>query len=214
MRSDYLLSGAPFELSLSNKVKEEFTVCYADGSFSLQAMLEPIVEEVFRMMLMNTYPLYLKMKPADLAGELDAAGNLKSGSGFNLDDGSMSEGRELDESFVTKLKFLKFHFLALAGQIVLISLIGNLYTTTGITIGLGGSVFQGVVPVFLTIIMHISHIFTDYAINNGLSAYFGQQLASSKGFSLAIVGFVQGSVLQRCNLYCINNSAILLYFKL
>ena len=99
------------------------------------------------------------------------------------------------------MKFLKFHILAIAGQIVLVSLIGNLYSSDGITISLGGSVFQGVVPVFLTIIMRISHLFTDYAINNGLSAYFGQQLASAKGFSLAIVGFVQGSVLQKCNLF-------------
>ena len=71
-------------------------VAVADATISTKAMLEPVVQAVFHMMLTSTYPLYLKMKPADL----DKEGNLKSGSGYNLDDSSMMEGRELDESFV------------------------------------------------------------------------------------------------------------------
>jgi hypothetical protein len=113
-----------------------------------------------------------------------------SGSGFG-------KGKEITETIWYKLFQMKWWYLSILGNILTFFAFSELSSDRGMYLGFGGSTFQESAPVFFEVWMHMTHLLTDHALSDSLAAYFGYLLASKKGYSIVVCGFVQSSVFDK-----------------
>ncbi|KAI8918907.1 hypothetical protein BC831DRAFT_481834 [Entophlyctis helioformis] len=113
--------------------------------------------------------------------------------------GSMSarypHARELSETLTSKLFEMRWCICAVLVNIILIFVI--LSVGSGITVPVTLNISSSIGCVVLELLLLMSNIVTLAAVDDGAAAYFGHKLASRRGFSLAVCGFVQASVLQK-----------------
>lgn len=113
-----------------------------------------------------------------------------SGTGFG-------RGKELTETFWFKVFQMKWWFASLLANILTLVAFCELTSERGMFLGFGGSTFQESAPVFFEVWMHLTHILTDFALQNSLAAYFGYLLSSKKGYSIVVCGFIQSNVFEK-----------------
>lgn len=113
--------------------------------------------------------------------------------------------REMNETITSKLFYLQSIIIALIMEIFLLIIFQNLYSEEGVTLGVGGSVLKGIIHVLLTLYMHVLHIINEAGHTKALSAFFGNRLSSNGGYSLAICGFVQSSIVEKINFSSVLN---------
>ncbi|KAL2916459.1 hypothetical protein HK105_203892 [Polyrhizophydium stewartii] len=99
--------------------------------------------------------------------------------------------REVSETTSTKLYEMRWCCAAAILNSVMILIIVRLQS--GIIIPIGGEISTSIGCVILELVLLISNFVTSHALDGGASAFFGEKLASKKGYSLAVCGFLQVS---------------------
>jgi hypothetical protein len=113
-----------------------------------------------------------------------------SGSGFG-------KGKEVTETLVFKLLQLKWWYVSIVLNILTLVALLQLNLEGGMFLGFGGTAFQQSSPVFFEVWMLVTHALTYHAFTDSTAAYFGHLLSSKYGYSIAVCGFVQGSILEK-----------------
>jgi len=139
----------------------------------------------------NENPLPIEAGQYVKEGKL--AGQKSQASLRSSDDGG-ARGREINDTAVGRLLYLQWSFLSIIIEVLLIYVLYLLHTDEGITVPVGGQVFQQTVPVILELWMHICYIFTDLALSKGVAAYFAHELVQKRGYSLIVCGFIQSGL--------------------
>ena len=130
--------------------------------------------------------------PPDNEKQKSFASLASSGSGTGF-----GRGKELTETIWFKVFQMKWWFASLLANILTFVAFSELTSERGMFLGFGGSTFQESAPVFFEVWMHLTHILTDYALQNSLAAYFGYLLSAKKGYSIVVCGFIQSSVFEK-----------------
>jgi hypothetical protein len=113
-----------------------------------------------------------------------------SGSGFG-------KGKEITETIAFKIFQLRWLYISIAWNTITLVAGAALTSKDGMYLGFGGAAFQQSSPVFFELWMILAHIWTYKAFTDSMAAYFGYLLASKKGYSIVVCGFVQGSLLDQ-----------------
>ena len=131
------------------------------------------------------------------ANEKPAAGKkvvgsrvLSVGSNASSTNGEHRFAREISETFSMKLREMKWCVLALISNVLMIVLVEAM--VNGVTVNLSKDTVQTIEGIVLEILLLVSNIFTVLAMDTGLSAFFGFQMAT-RGRSMAVIGFSQSS---------------------
>ncbi|KAJ3321812.1 hypothetical protein HDV06_003814 [Boothiomyces sp. JEL0866] len=103
-------------------------------------------------------------------------------------------GKELVEN---KLIFMKWIFGALVMNLILLAILLELNSSSGLLLTFFGELFNAASPVILEIWMILCFIATQKAMVSGAAAYVGYLITKSEGYSLAACGFVQSSVFEK-----------------
>lgn len=108
-----------------------------------------------------------------------------------------SAGRELADTFYHKLVFLKWSFMALICNVLLLVALIALASESGWIMSIGGESLAHAAPILVEVWMHFCHYLTFKALYYGTGAVIGYMLASKKGFSLAACGFAQTNLIDK-----------------
>nr|KAJ3421776.1 hypothetical protein HK105_002333 [Polyrhizophydium stewartii] len=103
--------------------------------------------------------------------------------------------REISETFTTKLFEMRWCAIALVTNVFFMYYV--LQMPKGIMIPLPDGVVTSIGCVVAELILLISNVITFRALDDGASAWFGAQLTSKRGFSLAVCGFFQAAPFQK-----------------
>lgn len=128
------------------------------------------------------------------SSRLDPLHQQKSENSLRSDEDGASRGREINDTFMGRVIYLQWSFFALIIEFLFLYVLVLLHSSSGVTVPIGGKVFQQTVPVILELWMHICYLCTDFALSNGLTAYFGYQLSQKHGYSLIVCGFIQSGL--------------------
>nr|KAJ3421773.1 hypothetical protein HK105_002330 [Polyrhizophydium stewartii] len=99
--------------------------------------------------------------------------------------------REVSETTSTKLYEMRWCWISLAANALMIAAI--LQLRKGVVIPLPSEISTSIGCVILELVLLISNFVTSHALDGGASAFFGEKLASKRGYSLAVCGFLQVS---------------------
>ncbi|KAJ3324754.1 hypothetical protein HDV06_006012 [Boothiomyces sp. JEL0866] len=103
-------------------------------------------------------------------------------------------GKELVEN---KFSFMKWIFIALALNIVLLIFLQELVSPNGFIVGFLGSELQLSSTVILELWMLICYLAIQKAMMSGASAYVGYLITRPQGYSLAACGFIQSDLFSK-----------------
>ena len=98
--------------------------------------------------------------------------------------------REISETFTTRLREMKWCFLALVVNVLM--LVAIRFLAKGVEIGLAIPTVETLQGIVVELLLILSNIFTVMAMDSGYSAFFGYQLAT-RGRSMGVIGFSQAS---------------------
>ena len=115
---------------------------------------------------------------------------LTVGSNASSSNGEHRFAREISETFSMKLREMKWCLLALISNVLMIVLVEAM--VRGVEIDMNKETVQTIEGIVLEILLLVSNIFTVLAMDTGLSAFFGFQMAT-RGRSMAVIGFSQSS---------------------
>ena len=119
---------------------------------------------------------------------------MKSENSLRTSEDGVTRGREINDTLIGRLLYLQWAFISIIIEILLIYFLYLLHSKAGVTIPIGGQIFEQTVPVILELWMHIVYIFTDLAMSKGLAAYFAYELTQKRGYSLIVCGFIQAGL--------------------
>lgn len=131
---------------------------------------------------------------AQLEAEKQQQQGKKSQTSLQSSDEANSRGREINDTFVGRIMYLQWSFIALIINLLFLYFIYLLQTKEGVTIEAGGSIFEHTCPIILNLWMHLIYICTDYALSKSLASYFAYQLSQKHGYSLIVCGFIQSGL--------------------
>jgi hypothetical protein len=102
-----------------------------------------------------------------------------------------SSGREISESTTMKFYDMRWCFLSLIINLLLLVL--QLKMKTGLVVPIAHSLVSVVGTVILELLFLLANIIALVALDSGASIYFGRLLSSKRGYSLAVCGFYQSN---------------------
>ncbi|KAI8914364.1 hypothetical protein EDD86DRAFT_199168 [Gorgonomyces haynaldii] len=105
--------------------------------------------------------------------------------------------KELNESLYTRLMFLKYNFIALACNLLLLAFFLALSSDAGFKLtNMTSSMLSGTSIIFLALLYAV-HAINFHALRNGSAAYFGYLLCRKGGYSIIVSQFLQDSLLSK-----------------
>jgi hypothetical protein len=124
--------------------------------------------------------------------------SLKSQNSFNSSGtDSQGVGKPLVEILSSKLYFFRMVFYAFFLNALLIGYTGLLVSTEGFMIKLPWIRIDDIAQILMVSLMAYVQYVTYYATNDALAVYFGMLLAQPRGYTAAVVGMVQGNLLEK-----------------
>ena len=115
---------------------------------------------------------------------------LSHATGASSTNAEFRFAREISETFSMKLRDMKWCFLAVLTNVLLLVAIRSMGTEEGIAVVANKQTIEVLEGIILVILLLATNIFTLKAMDTGLSAFFGFQMAT-KGRSMSVIGFSQ-----------------------
>ena len=135
------------------------------------------------------------LKPSAAGAAGTTSGGKKNGSRvLSVNSRSSSSAgehrfaREISETFTWRLREMKWCFLALISNALLLAAIRAMQE--GVIISVNKALAETIDVIVLEILLLITNIFTIMAMDSGCAAFFGFQMAT-RGRSMATIGFTQ-----------------------
>jgi hypothetical protein len=141
------------------------------------------------------------------SGEKRTGNSQHSLPSSSVTGGRASNAREVSETFTTKLTNMFWCFFALVVNIVLLYYFVQM--GTGLTLPIGIDSVSTVGSVVIEILLILANLAALKALNDGAAAFFGHRLSFKKGYSLAVVGFIQTPGIRKfgyCNELSLNST--------
>ncbi|KAI8909126.1 hypothetical protein EDD86DRAFT_190954 [Gorgonomyces haynaldii] len=105
--------------------------------------------------------------------------------------------REIHETLLTKLFNLKWTFLAIILNVLLLSTFNAMVSPKGFTTNVLVELFSADSPVIVELFMNLNHFVTSMALTEGLANYLGYLISRPEGYSLAVCGFAHASTIDK-----------------
>jgi hypothetical protein len=120
-------------------------------------------------------------------------GNSSKGS---LSSDVHANAKELDESFMIKIRGLKFTLLAILSNTFLLFLLISLKSSHGLVLSVSGFLMH-IGPVVMQTWMHVCHYFTERGLTEASGIFIGYLMSRKEGYSVAACAFVHTSTFEK-----------------
>jgi hypothetical protein len=108
-----------------------------------------------------------------------------------------SRGRELNESWLYKFKFIIGTLFSLIINILVFFTVLQLYSENGFVLSFGDSSFNIDGAILFLLFAFGTFIFTEHSMKQGASAYYATKLTEKRGYSIALRVFIQSNLSEK-----------------